>query len=572
MFIKRYPELWKKLCGSNRFSPLLLSSILISNLCAALLEGISFGLILSALSVLATQEPPTFLSHFSTTNHNELFVSLLILAVLCQGIRSALSGFALYISTLFSIRVQEELHLAVYQKIFHLKFSQVNSYKTGDLVDYTKIPISIVNPIADHANRVFVSALMILVTLAIMFVLNGCLALSTLFLLGFAGILHKIILRKIANESETLSSTIVHCTKETVQSLQAIRTIHTYNRQKYVIEKIHRIFDASTAKKVYFWNNSIPAVNELLGLLFVSVILCLGIWVFPSELPSLITFIALTHRLGIRLQTGNSSLSQILSFKGSISRLEAILSVPETQTTGIPFEGFTDSIQLHKVSFQHTEKPLLQTISLTIPRGKIIALVGASGSGKSTLLDLILRLYEPNSGIIHVDGRNLQDFAVGSWRDHLGVVSQDISIFNDTIEENIRFGSAATIQEIYSAANRVGLENLLEENGLTLSGGQKQRLALARALVRSPELLILDEATSSLDSESEYFIQQAIETLSNQTILVVAHRLSTIRNADYIYVMDKGQIAEKGTHEELLTQQGIYSKLWERQVEYSFSP
>jgi ATP-binding cassette subfamily B protein/subfamily B ATP-binding cassette protein MsbA len=219
-------------------------------------------------------------------------------------------------------------------------------------------------------------------------------------------------------------------------------------------------------------------------------------------------------------------------------------------------------------------------MSLEMPRGKTIAFVGSSGAGKSSILDLLLRLYEPTQGAILIDGVDLRTYSTGSWRNYLGVVSQDISIFNDTVEENIRFGALhATAQDVCHAAEQAGLESfiyslpegyntIVGERGFRLSGGQRQRLALARALLRNPDILILDEATSNLDSYSESLIQDALERLrSERTILIVAHRLSTIMNADQIYVLDQGDLIEQGNHSSLLAQKGVYARFWELQVQ-----
>ena len=590
-YLKEFPELWNPL--SNHLSLFIL--ILIPNLTAALLEGLSFALMLGAISVLSSEPIPPFMSQFfKGIDPSKLFLTLMILSVLCQGIRSAFTGIALYVNTLLSFRIQEESQLKIYRKIFNLSYRCICGYKIGDLAEYTKIPPIIINVILDNANKLIVSCLMVLSTLTIMFLLNVKLALLTLLLLGLTGGLHKAIIKKIGRASEKLSDSVVECSKQTIQSLQSIRTIHTYNRQEYIHQKIHQILDKTipVSKKVYFWNNFIPSINELLGVFFVTSILITGIWILDGgALSVLITFIALTHRLAIRIQYGNIALGAILTQKGSILRLEEILSDHGKEfapTTGIPFPGLKNEIKLEHVELQYqsSDKPAIHKISLLIPKGKTIALVGASGAGKSSILDLLLRLYEPTQGKILIDGKNLKEFSIGTWRDHLGVVSQDTAIFNDTIEENIRFGLPETTK-VKQAAELAGFDEFVQtlpdgyqtivgERGIRLSGGQKQRLALSRALIRNPEILILDEATSNLDSQSEYLIQCALEKLQgNRTILIVAHRLSTIMNADHIYVLDKGEVLEEGNHPSLLNKGGKYAKFWQRQAsvcEVSVSP
>ncbi len=597
MLKKRYPGLWDIFVGPRCRNAGLFLLILIPNAISALLEGGAFALILAALSVFSGDAIPSlgvgfdssFPSFMKSMDQNKLFLTLMILAVSFQAARSAIGGISLYANSLLALRIQEGAQLKIYQKIFDLSYRCVSQYKIGDLAEYAKTPATIINIILDNANRVLVSFFMVLITLAVMIILNVKLTLFTLFLLLITGGFHKSIIKKIGSSSEILTHFIVECSKQTMQILQSMRTIHTYNRQEYTFGKIRQVLTEiiRVSKKVFFWNNFIPSINELLGTFFVTATLISGIWILGNQkegsLPILITFLALTHRLAIRIQTGNVALGIIVTYKGSLLRLEEILTDAGKEfapNNGKSFSGFASNIAFHEIALQYpsSEKPAIQKASFEIPKGKTIALVGSSGAGKSSILDILLRLYEPTHGKILVDGIDLREYSTGSWRDRLGVVSQDISIFNDTIEENIRFGLPnKTEEEIFHASRLAGLEEFIHtlperyktvvgERGFRLSGGQRQRLALARALMRNPEILILDEATSNLDSHSESLIQDALEKLRSQrTVLIVAHRLSTIMNADQIYVMDQGRVIEQGTHSSLLSQKGAYARFWELQ-------
>jgi ATP-binding cassette subfamily B protein/subfamily B ATP-binding cassette protein MsbA len=596
MWKKRYASLWNLFIGPRYQNAGFFLLILIPNVISALLEGISFALILAALSVFSSQTlPPSFNlfvpSSIQSMAPNSLFLTLMILAVFFQAARSAIGGIALYANSLLALRIQERAQLKIYQKIFDLSYRCVSRYKIGDLAEYAKTPALIINIVVDQANRVLVSFLMVLATLSIMLMLNVKLTFFILFLLIVTGGFHKSIIKKIGHSSENLTNLIVECSKQTMQTFQSMRTIHTYNRQEYSFSKIRYLLNQIMilSKKVYFWNNFIPSINELLGTLFVTATLLCGIWILSDQtggaLPTLITFLALTHRLAIRIQMGNVALGAIITHRGSLLRLEEILSDENKEfasTAGIPFPGLKANIAFRHVVLQYPplEKPAVQNMSLEMPRGKTIAFVGSSGAGKSSILDLLLRLYEPTQGAILIDGVDLRTYSTGSWRNYLGVVSQDISIFNDTVEENIRFGALhATAQDVCHAAEQAGLESfiyslpegyntIVGERGFRLSGGQRQRLALARALLRNPDILILDEATSNLDSYSESLIQDALERLrSERTILIVAHRLSTIMNADQIYVLDQGDLIEQGNHSSLLAQKGVYARFWELQVQ-----
>jgi subfamily B ATP-binding cassette protein MsbA len=244
------------------------------------------------------------------------------------------------------------------------------------------------------------------------------------------------------------------------------------------------------------------------------------------------------------------------------------------------FAGFTDAFRFEDVSFHYrTGEPVLHDLSFEVRPGEVVALVGPSGGGKSTLVDLAARFYDPTSGRITVDGVDLREFGARSLRAQLGIVTQDTVLFHDTVRNNIAYAlpnaSEAQVEAAARAANAhefitrlpEGYDTVLGERALRLSGGQRQRIAIARAILRDPPMLIFDEATSALDSESERLVQDAIERLlRGRTVFVIAHRLSTVRNADLILVIDGGRIVERGTHDELLAAGGLYRKLYRLQL------
>jgi ATP-binding cassette subfamily B protein len=245
------------------------------------------------------------------------------------------------------------------------------------------------------------------------------------------------------------------------------------------------------------------------------------------------------------------------------------------------FAGVREAIELREVAFRYgCRGNVLEKVSLRIPAGRTIAIVGESGSGKSTLLKLLMGFYAPTEGRILVDGTDLRDFTLASWRGRIGQVAQEPFIFNSTLRDNIALGRPeATLEEIIAAARAAGLdefiaglperyETVIGERGANLSGGQRQRLAIARALLRQPEILIFDEATSHLDTATERAIQKNLKSaLAGKTVVLVAHRLSTIKGADYIYVLHEGRIVEEGTHPQLLARQGWYASLCRSQTD-----
>src|SRR5690606_6510529 len=260
--------------------------------------------------------------------------------------------------------------------------------------------------------------------------------------------------------------------------------------------------------------------------------------------------------------------------------LELIDEKPEIKDVpdGVVLTDFKESIRLENISFSYPGRPVLQSVNLNIPKGKTVALVGPSGGGKSTLMDLIPRFIEAQHGSIYIDGHELRQVNTDSLRGLLGMVNQESILFNDSIRNNISFGSPqASMDDIVAAAKIAnahdfivqtenGYDTNIGDRGVKLSGGQKQRICIARAALKNPPIMLLDEATSALDTESEKLVQAALNKLMrNRTSLVIAHRLSTIQNADLIVVLEDGQIVEQGTHVELMFKNGLYSKFIEMQ-------
>lgn len=319
----------------------------------------------------------------------------------------------------------------------------------------------------------------------------------------------------------------------------------------------------------------------LLGLLLIVVrqmeFLAVGI-----SLPLLATYLVVFFRFFEQAGSGMSFVSGIFQhiepFQAYMKLLrDARASAPRNGRVQV--EQVRTGIELRGVSFAYPDgKSVFEKIDITIPKGKTVAIVGSTGAGKSTIVNLIAGLYAPTAGQVCVDGVNLEDIDQASWRKRIGYVSQDILLFNDTVKNNIRYGHfSATDDEVMDAAKRAhihdyvlslekGYDTILGERGMKLSGGQRQRLAIARALVRTPDLIILDEATSALDQETERLVEEEIFHSPGRTCIAIAHRLSTIRSADAIVVLKDGRITEQGTHEELLLKNGFYAYLYQLQM------
>lgn len=594
--------LFQIFCGKRYKNIPLFLSIFLPNLCAALIEGASFGCILLAFAVLNGESTISsrffdyisFLgadSFFRALSQNQAFIFFIIVAVCLQSIRSCLNYLGQFLATLLGARVQKELQIRIYQQILSLSFPYLNRYKVGELVEYAKSPETIVFPLVDTLNRIFVAKLTVLVLTAMMFCLAPILTIVIIGLFGICGLVQQLLVKRMLSASTQLSNYVVESSRQTVQNLTGIRTIYVFDRQKDVLQQllgnIQKI--VGFAKKLHALNHAITPINEVIGVILAGASLVFGAIFLENRnvaaLSMLLTFMTLTYRLSGRVQILMSTIGTIAFYFGPISKLNHFLRREDktySSAAGKPFSVLTNAIEFKNISFSYSGDSnvlAVQDLSFFLPKGKMLALVGASGAGKSSVVDLLLRLYEPDSGAILIDGKDLCEYELGSWRGAIGVVSQEAFVFNQSIEENIRFGYlSASEEDIVEAAQAAGAhsfivdlpegyQTIIGERGYRLSGGEKQRLALARALVRKPQLLILDEATSNLDSHSEHLIQQALEKFQkDRTVIVVAHRLSTVLKADQILVLNKGAVVESGSHQELLEKNGCYAHFWNLQT------
>jgi subfamily B ATP-binding cassette protein MsbA len=367
------------------------------------------------------------------------------------------------------------------------------------------------------------------------------------------------------------------------ESLGGLKVVKSYNAEGYFqkiftnsIDKLLRL-NNSIGKK----NNLASPMSEFMGIVVIAILLWYGgnlVLVEKSLNGALfIVYLGLAYNI---LTPAKAISKASYAVKNGLAAAERVFEVLEVENTivnksdAIIKTDFTDKISIENINFRYEEENILKNFSLTVPKGKTVALVGQSGSGKSTIANLLTRFYDVNEGSIKIDGTDIRDYNLQSLRGLMGLVTQDSILFNDTIKNNILLGKQdATDGEIIEAlkiANAYefvkdlpnGIDTNIGDAGGKLSGGQKQRLSIARAVLKNPPIMILDEATSALDTESEKFVQVALENMmQNRTSIVIAHRLSTIQKADVIVVMQKGEIVEQGTHEELLAKNGMYSKL-----------
>lgn len=473
----------------------------------------------------------------------------------------------------------------LYEKMLSLSMDFFNKQKAGDLISL------ITNDLTNMHNTL----LPFLVTLVrnpveILLLLTLLLAISPfLTLVSFSTSIVTLVLikfgtkylRKYANRMADATAGFVSVLHE---SLVGIRIVKAFVGERFMLGRFneHTSLLMRSSKKLQRVNDAIPALNEMLAIVALSVVLYIGgSEVFAGNMSGseLMTFLFALFAI-------MSPISALTSIPAQIQRgviaAERVFTIHDTVSSvegGSKVSGeFSTELRMENVSFAYNQTNVLNSVSLVIPKGKTVALVGASGSGKSTCVDLLVRFYDAQSGSISIDGTSIKDYQLESYRSHFGIVSQEPILFNDTISANIAFGKpnasqdfireCATIAHAHEFISNLpqGYNTVIGDRGVMLSGGQRQRIAIARALAVNPDILIFDEATSALDSESEKIVQQAItDVLKNRTAVIIAHRLSTIINADTIVVFDKGVIVEQGTHEELLQNNGVYKKLYEIQ-------
>ncbi|MCC6279957.1 MAG: ABC transporter ATP-binding protein [Saprospiraceae bacterium] len=475
-------------------------------------------------------------------------------------------------------------------KILDLPLSYFSEARKGDLMsrisaDVQEIDFSIIGVVESMAREPIVIlgslTFMVYVSPQLLVFVFGLMLFSALIIGGLGR-----SLRRQSGEVQTRLGLIGAMVEET---LGGLRIIKGFNAEQWQLERFGRENSryASTTTRLNRRKDLASPLSEFLGIGAVSVLLWFGAkQVFAGEITAatFITFLYAFYNIIEPAKQLSSASYSIRKGLGALERVEAVLDAPVSirdEPDARPVPAFRDKVEFRNVSFryQNAERAALHQVNLSIPHGKIVALVGASGAGKSTIADLLPRFYDVTEGEIYLDGTDIRQLRLRELRALMGIVSQEAILFNDTVRNNIAFGneqaSAADIEAAARAANAhdfisampEGYDTNIGDRGSKLSGGQRQRLTIARALLKNPPILILDEATSALDSESEQLVQAALDRLlQNRTALVIAHRLSTVQHADEILVLEAGMIVERGTHAELLAKGGIYRKLVELQA------
>ncbi|MGK7941009.1 MAG: ABC transporter ATP-binding protein [Crocosphaera sp.] len=477
---------------------------------------------------------------------------------------------------------------AVYAHLHRLGLDYFETAKTGDLTYRLTEDIDKIGEIVDKLSHQFISnVLQLIVIPAYMFYLNWQLTIASLILaplmavlIGQFGERLLILSRRSQNQISSLSSLLT-------EIFSGIRVVQAFAAQDYEVKRFAQ--EAKQNRQARYRAEKLkatqyPVVGFLEALSIMSLFFIGGWQISQGNLRSeeFVSYLAAVAILLHPIDLMTSNYNEFKQAEASVDRIFELMdetpSIRETEKS-LTLPQVRGKVEYIDVSFAYKlDKPVLRKLSLLAEPGQIIALVGSSGAGKTTLVNLLPRFYDPQDGDILIDGINIKDVSLTSLRRRIGIVPQETTLFSGTIAENIAYGQdtldyeaiekAAKIANAHSFISQFtqGYHTWVGERGVNLSGGQKQRIAIARAVLLNPQIMILDEATSALDSESEALVQEALErVMVNRTVFVIAHRLSTVRRADCILVLEKGQVVESGTHDQLLAKEGRYAKFYKQQ-------
>ena len=552
---------------------------------ALFILDMSCAVVASVLAILIPVLTRSLIGKYLLSGNSRKIVITLILMMGIYIIKTILTFIRVKWGHILGVRMEADMRRDLFSHIQKLSFSYFDRVKTGHLMSRISNDLSVIAEVAHHAPEdLIISTVVLILAYTGMFLFNSTLAFICLIPLPFMLAWGLIMGTRMRHGFRMVRKEIAEINSAVENSVQGIREVKSFANEKLENKKFHKTNTSFRVAKeiVYDRMARFHSVMQFLReLYYFSIIAGGALLIFRGELL-LVDLLAFILYIGIilppidRLINFTEQLQQGIS---SFERFQEIMDIRpdiEDSSNAIDFNPKDGKISLKNISFKYDKSPdwILKNISLNIKAGQTIALAGESGAGKSTLASLIPRFYDVQEGAIDIDDQTIKELKQRSLRRNIGIVQQNVFLFDGTIRENIVYGKPeATEEELNIAVNMSnlasfistlpdGLDTEVGERGVLLSGGQKQRISIARVFLKDPEILILDEATSSLDNESESIIQEALWQLSkNRTTIIIAHRLSTIMKADKIYVMKNGEIVEEGTHQELLEQNKYYKTL-----------
>ena len=491
---------------------------------------------------------------------------------------------AMFFITFLRNGVLKDMRNELYDKITSLPLAFYSEKRKGDTMSRISTDVlEIQNSFLSILELIVREPLSIIFTITTMFVISAKLSIFVLIFIPISGFVISLIGKSLKRNSNKVQKEQGYFLSIVDETLSGLKVIKGFNGEQNFSTK----FQSSTTRFYKFSNTLLNKQNlagptsEFLGITVIAILLWYGgnmvlneksldaslFLVYMGLAYNILTPAKAISKASYGVKRGNAAAERVMEILNTESPLK---DHPNAQIK----TNFEKEITINSINFKYEDQLVLKNFSMRVSKGKTIALVGQSGSGKSTIANLVTRFYDVNDGNINIDGTDIRDLTKHSLRGLMGLVTQDSILFNDTIKNNILLGKEDATDEAVIAALKIanawefvkelpdGMDTNIGDSGNKLSGGQKQRLSIARAVIKNPPIMVLDEATSALDTESERLVQDALENMmKNRTSIVIAHRLSTIQNADEIIVMQKGEIVEQGKHQELLDQQGVYSKL-----------
>ncbi|MCY8856870.1 ABC transporter ATP-binding protein [Bacillus atrophaeus] len=516
------------------------------------------------------------------------WVSLGFIAVM--AVKGTATFFHQYLGDLFGIKSVYRLRNGLYGKLQKLPFSYYDNAKTGDLMSRLTADVEGLRFFLSYGlSELIRFVLLVAISLSVMFYYSVPLTLVTIAVLPFLAVAVYRFDKRVHPAFRGIRKSFASLNTKVQENISGINTVKSLSREDFQISgfnKANQEYRSTFLQTSSIWSTYFPLMEFIGNISLVALLSYGGYLVMQNQLNpgELVAFFSLVNYMMWPIMNLGFVINMFSQAKASGERLLDILEKEEDisdHVHALTDQKLAGDVEFKRVSLRYVnEDHAVRGINFTAERGKVVGLFGPTGSGKSTITQLLTRFYSPEDGIITIDGKALTDYSLKTLRSNIGVVLQESFLFSSTIKSNISYGKPdASMQEIVEAAKRAqahdfikelpdGYDTMLGERGMGLSGGQKQRIAIARAICLNPSILILDDATSAVDMETEHQIQLALkEVMKGRTTFIIAHRISSLKHADEILVLNKGEICERGTHEELLVQNGYYKRIYDLQYQ-----
>lgn len=542
--------------------------------------GLTLVMALTFLSMVNPYIQGMIVDRVIKGGQTEILLTLSMIMIGTTLLRSIFRYVYLYIFEYVSQSVVYNAREAIFKKVQELDFEFFDITKTGDIMARMTGDLEAVRHFTAYViYSVFLNSVTFISVMIVLFSINATFTLILLGVTPFIGILTYKLAGKVKPAFSAIREQFSRLNSVVQENISGNRVIKAFAKEDYEIYKFSRenvSFKDRNIEAAGIWEKYLPVLDSLAGVLSVVIILVGGIMVIGGKitLGELVTFNGFIWALNNPMRTVGWLINDIQRFAASADKIITLLErEPKIQNTehAINIRKLEGRVEFRDVSFSYGSTRVLENISFKAFPGQTIAIIGPTGSGKSTLVSMISRFYDCTRGKLLIDGRDIRDYELRQLRENIAVAMQDIFLFSETIEGNIAYGVPdASLEKVEWAAEMAcarefiesfneGYDTIIGERGVGLSGGQRQRIALARALIKDPSIIILDDTTSSVDIETEHTIQHSLrEFYKNKTAFIIAHRISSVKNADLILVLDLGRIIERGTHEELMAMKGYY--------------